>query len=76
MLTTTETAKRLGITRQAVHGLIQRGTLIGTRVGFRDWGIDEQSVEDRLRMLADKQPTPERRKRERRERRIGERRQG
>ena len=76
MLTTTETAKRLGITRQAVHGLIQRGTLIGARVGFRDWGVDEQSVEDRLLMLADKERAPERQEKERRERRTAECRQG
>ena len=51
MISVPEAARRLGITRQAVHGLIKRGRLGGVRVGFRDWGVDEDSVNDRLKML-------------------------
>ena len=69
MITVPEAARRLGITRQAVHGLIKRGKLGGARVGFRDWGVDERSVEDRLSMLAGKGRAPERRERRRAERR-------
>ena len=43
----TEAAARLGITRQAVHGLLKRGRLKGEPIlGPVNWNIDPASVEE------------------------------
>ena len=65
-LTVAQAAKRLGISRQAAHQLIQRGALGGTRVAATRWVVDESSVEDRLRTI-------ERTKRKRAERETARR---
>lgn len=44
MLTTTDAAKLLGVSRARVITLIHLGTLVATKPG-RDWQIDEASVE-------------------------------
>lgn len=40
-----EAADLLGITQRAVTGLLERGTLIGRKLG-REWAIARQSVLD------------------------------
>lgn len=49
--TLTETAGILGITRQSVHGLIQRGTLDAHKVG-NSWMVYRYSVENRMKQQA------------------------
>lgn len=44
MLTTTDAARLLGVSRARVITLIHLGTLVATKPG-RDWQIDEASVE-------------------------------
>lgn len=44
MLTTTDAARRLGVSRARVIALIHLGTLVATKPG-RDWQIEESSVE-------------------------------
>jgi excisionase family DNA binding protein len=58
MLSTAQAAERLGITRQAVFNLIQRGALTADRVG-RAWLVHEDSVERRIRDQK-KETAPER----------------
>lgn len=47
-VTTVEAAKHLGITRQAVHKRIRRGTIRAARVG-RDWLIARSELQRQLR---------------------------
>ena len=51
MISVPEAARRLGITRQAVHGLIKRGRLGGTKVSDKAWIVDEVSVQERIERL-------------------------
>jgi excisionase family DNA binding protein len=61
-----EAARRLGITKQAVHGLIKRGRLSGVRASGKAWLVDEKHVADRIRALAAERGELERRGAERR----------
>jgi len=62
-----EAARRLGISRQATHGLIRRGKLKGTRISSKAWVVDEASVSARILALAAERGEIERRERERRD---------
>ena len=48
MLSITQAAKRLNVSRQRVHQLLKAGRLGGVRVG-ETWVVDEASVEDRIK---------------------------
>jgi excisionase family DNA binding protein len=55
LLTTTEAAHALGVSRRGVQKMIERGTIPASRVG-RDWLIESREVK-----RAEKRPGPGRR---------------